>query len=186
MNPVQEMAMNHSHRMRGPRRWATRASVVVGALAVTLGAGVAFAAWSSNGSGTSSAKAGVAGGVTAGTATPSSTLLYPTGSASAPLAITINNPNPYPVKVSAISLGAQAQPASVSGANNASCTVTSAHVSIAAGAVNVTGLSLSIPASGSTTYTTTGNVVTMATDSDDGCQNATFTFANATVTAASG
>lgn len=184
MNPVQEMAMNHSHRMRGPRRWATRACVVTGALAVTLGAGVAFAAWSSNGSGTSSAKAGVAGGVTAGTATPSSTLLYPTGSASAPLAITINNPNPYPVKVSAISLAAQSAPASVVTPNNASCTTSTAHVTTSN--VSVTGLSLSIAAGGSTTYTTTGNVVSMATDSDDGCQNATFTFANATVTAASG
>lgn len=194
---TQEMTMNGtslnlsaqlaapSRRRQSGTRWTRRMSVIGSALTVTLSAGIAFASWSSTGVGTSSAKAGAALALTAGTATPSGTLLYPTGAASAPLAVTITNPNPYAVKVTGVVLAAQSAPAGVSGANNASCTTATALVTTAA--VNVTGANLlAIPANSTATYTTATNFVSMGTNSDDGCQNATFTFANATVTAVSG
>jgi hypothetical protein len=175
-----------ARRERGGRgHWSKRATVVGAVVCATLGTGIAVAAWSSSGVGASSAKAGVALGVTAGTATPSGTLLYPTGAASAPLAVTITNPNPYPVKVTNVTLAAQSAPATVVTPNNASCTTATALVSTSA--VNVSNANLlSIPANSTATYTTPTNVVTMGLASDDGCQNATFTFANATVTASSG
>jgi hypothetical protein len=81
------------------RKLFTRTSTVaVAAVAVTT-AGVAFAAWTSNGVGSGSAAAGANMDISATTAKTSG-LLYPSGTAA--VTLTLVNPNPYPVKVTEI------------------------------------------------------------------------------------
>ena len=77
-----------------------RLAVLGGVLLVLAGAGVAFAAYLSSGTGSGQTRSSVAVNSTISSTTPGAQL-YP-GSTST-YTVAINNPNPYPVKVVSIS-----------------------------------------------------------------------------------
>jgi hypothetical protein len=160
-------------------------TVVIGVLvaSVSLG-GVALAGnWITNGAGTGAAKAGTAQSVTAPTLTVSTStsgLLVPNGTSA--VAVSVTNPNNFQVVVSGISVSAAGTPTSV--VPSGSCTTANAKVSIAAVSTFTLGTG-AIPAGQTVSFTSTTSPVTMAIDSDNNCQNASFGF-SASVTAAAG
>ena len=159
----------------GPRR-ARRTGIVTAVVLtamLSLG-GLAFASWTSSGTGNSSAKASTAVAPTttavAGSAITTG-LLYPTGTGNA--VITVNNPNPYPVKVTSVAANGTVTASGGSGTcSTTGVTLTSSNPGTA------------VAANGSATATLAG-AVAMANTSDNGCQGATFTIP-VTVTIESG
>ena len=145
---------------RSKRSMKKRLGVLGGVLLAFLGAGVAFAAYLSSGSGTGATTASTAA---SSTISPGSTgtALYPGGSTN--YTVTINNPNPYPVKVTSISAASSA----ATGTSNACVagTVTSPALTNPSG---------TIAANGTGTYTL---VATMIANPDNSCQGASFTMA---------
>lgn len=85
------------------RKISKRSAVVLGAAGVVVVAGVAYAAWSSTGTGTGSVSSTTS---TNSVITPagSGSVLYPGGGTD--FTVTIDNPNAYPVVVTSISAGA--------------------------------------------------------------------------------
>jgi len=139
------------------RRISKRTAVVLGAAGTVLVAGVAYAAWTSTGSGT---------GSVASTTSVNSTIdpaglgdaLYP-GSGT-DFTVTINNDNDYPVVVNSISAGSS----DVTLGGCAAGTVTSPAVSNPAG---------TILAHGTKTYTLHA---TMSATATNACKSQTFTL----------
>ncbi|MGK5680709.1 hypothetical protein [Actinoplanes sp. URMC 104] len=154
------------------RKSVKHAAVVGAALAVTVGAGAAYAAWSVRGAGNIEASATNAqalnfdGTVTVGD-------LYPGGSATGK--VTINNPNPFPVKLTGMTLqksfgnlggGVSGKD---SGCNADEAIVLSPNVGALAAGKEVPKngqLILEVPAA-----------VTMTNKANDFCQGAKFTYA---------
>lgn len=155
--------------MRKTQMNKTQKTAVVGGtvLAIAVG-GVAFAAWTSTGTGSGSVTAGSAKNlvVTGSTATD----LYP--SESKTISFTVKNENSYAVKLSSL-----APTVSVSG--GAGCTVANSLVTAATQAFDASAQR--IASNGTTVVPVT---VSMGADADNGCQGATFTI-SATATAAS-
>jgi hypothetical protein len=146
-------------------RWFRRAPLLVGivvALVTGLGAGTAFAFFEGSGSGSKGATIGTPAPVTvlAATGTPS-TELIPGGTAD--LTLTLDNPNSYPVVITGIS---QDGSVTVSGGIG-TCSTTGVSVP------TQSGLSYTVQ-SGSTVVVHIANGAAMATDSDSGCQGASF------------
>jgi hypothetical protein len=175
---------------RGTERqsqWGRR-TAAMGATALTvMGVGIAYASWSTNGSGIATASAGSALPVnaTVQAVTSSSTLLYP--GVSAPLIVNVHNPNSFSVKISAITLTNNQQPSSVGGSlkNSTTCTAAASAVTLV-GASSLTSLTTPIAAGGDATVNLPGGVA-MGLGSDDGCQGGSFTFTTGVlVTAAAG
>ena len=151
------------------RRWLTLPAGIAAtvAVAVVLAGGVAYAAWTSSGSGTATAKAGTASApttTTLGGSAVTSGFLYPGTSGDA--VIQVNNPNSYPVNVTAIA------PAGAVTASGGSGTCTTTGVSFST--QNPTSGN-SIGANSSATLALK-NAVAMSANSDSGCQGATFTI----------
>ncbi|MGW6448639.1 hypothetical protein [Lentzea sp. NPDC055074] len=84
------------------RRYVRRSVIVLAAATAALGSGVAYAAWTSSGTGNATATAATAQApvVTGGAVTTG--LLYPGSTGNA--AVTVRNPNAYPVKVTSVAL----------------------------------------------------------------------------------
>ncbi|WP_370945579.1 hypothetical protein AB5J62_41780 [Amycolatopsis sp. cg5] len=161
-----------SHRRVPQRRLRPRHYVIVGGVtAVALTGGIAYAAWSSTGSGSASAKAGTAQAPTTGVTAVTVGDLYPGGKGTAK--VLVNNPNPYPVKVTTIA-----------GAGAATATGGSGTCSTTGVTFTTQTLSSPVAANGSATLTL-ADAVSMSTASDNGCQNAGFTIP-VTVTVVSG
>ena len=133
--------------------------------AFLLSCGVAAAAWSSNGTGSATAKAATAQGVTTSAVAVTTGLLYPGGTGD--LVLQVNNPNPFPVRVSAVAAG--------SGSVTASGGIGTCATHGVALSATQSGLTFDIAASSSGTRTFAG-VVSMSTASESGCQGATFTI----------
>ena len=133
--------------------------VAGGVVASMLASGVAWAAWTADGTGNGYAKATTAQVLTTSTAT-ASPQLYPGGSGD--VKVTINNPNPYAVNVTSIT-GNGAITADLAG-----CTTTGVSFT------NKTG-SWNVAANGSSTVTLTG-AASMSNASDNACQGAVFTI----------
>lgn len=137
-----------------------RVLTVVAALAVFLGAGVAFAAWTTNGTGSGYAKARTAQALTTSSIAAVEGL-YPGGAGNVKLSI--NNPNPYTVSLSAI--------------NGTGSGITSGNSTCdASNSVSFTnqnsGWNL-LPGDNEITLT---NAALMSTGSVDACQGLTFTI----------
>jgi hypothetical protein len=145
------------------RRWAPAIVGIAAVNAVVLGTGIAYAAWTTNGSGSATAKAGTAQSLTTTVAAVTTGLLYPNGPAG-DVKITINNPNAYPVRVTAVNGNGTITAAGGTG----TCTTTGVTYT------NQTG-TWDVAASNSGTFTLTG-AVSMTNTSQDGCQGATFTI----------
>ena len=130
-------------------------TMVISAVAVlAVGGGVAYAAWSSSGSGTGSA-ASTTSVNSSITATDAAAGLFPGRTVA--YTVTINNPNAYPVKVTSISAGSSNE---VNGC--AAGTVTSPAV---------TNPGDVVAANGSAVYTLQA---TMNADASDACKSQNF------------
>jgi hypothetical protein len=149
--------------LRRERSRGRYAVVLVGVPLAGVLATAAYAAWTTNGTGTASAKAGTATPLTTSAVAVTTGLLYPNGPAG-DVKITINNPNPYPVLVTQIASGGTVTAAGGTGA----CTTTGVTFTTQSG-------SFPVPATNSATFTLAG-AASMSSASQDGCQNATFTI----------
>lgn len=140
----------------------SRAAIVLiaGAGLTVLASGTAFAYWTTVGAGTGAATATTAAPLTtSGVVTAAG--LYPGGSAGGSLRI--SNPNPFSVSVTAATFAPVAAPSSACVTTGVSFTPTTSPTAQAP-LVIAPGGTVSLP------YT-----VSMSSDSDDGCQGATFT-----------
>lgn len=155
-----------------------RTAVVAAATAAaTLAAGgLAFAYWTTNGAGNAAAAAGAALPVTANTGTISTaggTLLYPNTAVAG--VINIHNPNPFPVTITGVTLTASSSPTVTGAAVPATCTPGASLVTLTPGTYSVASNTIGANADG--VAVTTTPAIAMGLNSDDGCRNATFTFA---------
>jgi hypothetical protein len=132
-------------------------------LLVALAGTVAFAAWTTNGSGDGYARAGTAQALTTvdvSATTPAT--LYP--GVSGDVRLRINNPNPYPVRVTAVSGNG-----TITSDAGASC-----DASTGVTFTNQTGLTLDVAANSQATFTLSG-AAAMSNASHTSCQGAVFT-----------
>ena len=144
------------------RRVTKKLTVGAMFMGLALAASIAFAAWTTSGSGSGYVAAGSEQHLTTLSVAASTTsVLYPTGSAD--VTVRINNPNTYKVLVTNINNGTGSI---VSG--NATCD--------ASNGVSYTNQSgtWTIPASGTLTVTL-ANAASMSNASVDACQGQTFT-----------
>lgn len=133
-------------------------------LVVLAAVGLAYAAWTSSGSGSGYAKAGTAQQLTTVDVSANTTAtLYPGSNGN--VRIKIANPNPYPVRVTDVT----GNGAITADAGHASC------VSTGVTFTNQTGQSIDVAANGDTETTLT-NAASMSNASDNGCQGAVFTI----------
>jgi hypothetical protein len=130
---------------------------------LTLGAGIAFAAWTASGAGTGRAAATSAALVTVSVASGVPDL-YP-GASDGDLYFSLDNPNPYPVTFTAMAPGA----GGVVSSDEENCPAT--NVSLAP----TSSITVAVGA-GATTSTSIVDVVSMAEGAPDGCQGVTFDF----------
>ena len=138
--------------------WARRVvSGAVGAAALVMAGGVAYAVWTTNGTGATTAKTGKAAALEA-QATIVGGPLYP--GATADLKVVVTNSNASPVTVTTVSAGAVTA--------GPGCTTPGVTVTTSGAA------SFVVPANGSVTRTLT-TAVAMSTASSSNCQGATFT-----------
>ncbi len=144
----------------------TRKSRLIGGAITLLVLGVVgfvYAAWTASGTGSGTAKAIDGQAVTTSAVAITNGDLYP--GASGGVHFQINNPNPYPVRVTAI-----AGTGTITSDAGAAC-----DASTGVSFTNQTGLTIDIPASGSTTVVRP-NAAQMSNASDTTCQGATFTI----------
>jgi hypothetical protein len=138
------------------------------ALAVLLVAGVAFALWTAQGTGSGRARATTAVNATVNpvncTPEPACVDLYP-GYTGGDLYFTITNTNPYEITFTDMTAGA----VTVDAAHAAACPASSITVQSP-----VTGLSLVAPANSTTAQQSINDVVSMNAAAPDGCQGASF------------
>jgi hypothetical protein len=139
------------------RRMGVTTALVLGALIVS----VAFAAWTSTGSGSGRAKSLSAQNSTV-TARTGAADLYP-GFTNGDLYFTVNNPNPYDVTFTSATFGA------VTSSDTTACP--SSNVTVDASASD---LSLTVPAGSAGTDLQIDDVVNMLADAPNGCQDKTF------------
>ena len=150
-----------------------RRTIAVGGamLAMLLSAGVVFALWSAQGTGSGRARAttAVTATVTPVNCTPSPACidLYP-GFTDGDLYFTITNANPYDITFTNMTAGA----ITVDAGHAAGCPSTSITVDSP-----VTGLSLVAPANSTTAQLSIADVVNMILAAPDGCQGASFDIA---------
>lgn len=154
-------------------RFITRKKIAAATAATALGVGgvIAYAAWTSSGSGNGTVSARSASALVVADATTATTL-YPTGTAN--LVVTLTNNNAYNVAVTAISQGVLSSGAPTA----AAITVDSNHSSCNVSSVTLTAPALSgvVVAGNGGTYTLTlHNAVAMDNTAADACQGATFT-----------
>lgn len=151
--------------MRIKKRWFA-AGVALASLAT--GAGVAYAAWSTTGSGSGAGRALVAQAVTVNPVTPnqSAAALYPGGPAGW-VYLSITNPNPYDVQITHVAWG---MPAS---ADPTDCP--NSNVSVDANAP--TTLNVSVPKNSTSGALQVFNVLDLSHSAPDGCQGVAFSVA---------
>lgn len=143
-------------------KFVKRVGIASIGVAVVLAATIAFAAWTTNGTGSGYVAAGSEQDLTTLSVAASTTsLLYPNGSAD--VTVKINNPNPYKVLVTAINSGT----GSIT-SGDATC-----DASNGVSYTNQSG-SWTVPAAGTLTVTLT-NAASMSNASVDACQAKTFT-----------
>jgi len=142
---------------------------ILAAVSVACGAGMVYAAWTTNGTGDACAKAGTAAAISTVDVSASTTAtLYP--GVSGDVLIKLRNPNPYPVTVTAVTGNGTITP----DAGHSGCTTTGVTFT------NQTGLTLNVPAkSGGVDgelQTSLTNAASMSNASLNACQGAVFTI----------
>ena len=129
----------------------------------TLMAGVAFAAWTADGTGSANARARTATSITV-TAVTGTADLYP-GFTNGDLSFTLTNSNPYPVTFTSMTPGA------ITSGSPTACPSSNLTVDTAS------GLSLPVAADATSATQSIADVVNLASTAPDGCQGVTFTVA---------
>lgn len=168
-------------------RWTRRLGALAIANIAVISGGIAYANWSTSGTGKATANAGAAQAVNGSVTTVASAaaLLYPGNTVG--LIVNVHNPNSFSVKISAVTLTSGTAPDAngITGAKTpAACTPAASGVTLQT--ASLTNQSVSVAANGDATVTVP-NGVGMAATSDDGCQSASFTFTSGiAVTAAAG
>jgi hypothetical protein len=134
--------------------------------AVTIGSGIAFAAWSASGTGSGAGAATTAQSLIVTPVTPAgaNASIYPGGPAG-PVFFNIQNPNPYAVTITGLSWS------SAESTNVSSCA--SSNISIDAGAP--TTVSISVPADSTASDVEVNGVLDLAHSASNGCQGVAFT-----------
>lgn len=151
------------------RRYVRRGVIVFAVMTAALGSGVAYAAWTSSGTGSATTKAGTAQAPVVSGGAVTTGLLYPTGTAIGTAVLEVGNPNPYPVRVISVA---------PNGPVPASGTCPASTVSFAAQSPNTA------IAAGGTATVTLPNSVAMIANADTTCQGKEFAIP-VTVTIAS-
>lgn len=145
------------------------------AAVAVMGAGIAFAAWTTNGAGTGSATAGTAQDLTI--SSTALTGLYPTESLS-DVAVTIDNANPYKVALSNLDLSDVTVTAAPNDPNfggvGAVCTDTEAATDITSAGLALGTATDIVDATGSTEYDTFP--LKVSNDLPNECKGASFTL----------
>ncbi|MDX6287170.1 MAG: hypothetical protein QOG53_2655 [Frankiales bacterium] len=139
-------------------------NIVTGAAiagAAVLAAGIAYAAWSSSGTGSGRASSGSAVVVTVSASTGPADL-YP-GFTAGDVSFTLTNTNPYAVTFTSMTTPGTAVSSDPTACPNVNVT-----------AVAKAGLSLVVEANSTSEPLSITDVVGMATDAPDGCQAKTF------------
>lgn len=155
-------------RQPEPRKRRTKLLLIPLAVGAALATGFAFAAWSSNASGTAEARSTTS---VDSTITPGANAadLYP--GATSTVEVSVDNPNAYPVVVTSISAGSSALV-------NATCTAgtvtTDAQALDATGLTQADGSTKVIAAGGSGTYELVSHMDGSAVEA---CKSQTFTLA---------
>lgn len=144
------------------RKLTTRTGTIAAATAATTAVGIAFAAWTTNGTGTGEAASRSAENLVVSPATTLDTL-FPTGSSD--VAVTIANPNEYKVHVSSLTLTSDGITASDGDCNAASVTYTTQDNG---------GTGWDIDGDDSITLNL-ADAVAMSNAANDDCQGNTFT-----------
>lgn len=144
-------------------RTIKKSALVGGTVLTLMGAGVAFASWTTTGTGSGAATAGTAGSLTIAQKGATVTGLFPAGTKD--VTITVTNAAQYKVKVQSVSPGTVSVDAAHSGCT-ASVVSTTAQTGLS-DVLDVTG------AGASHDYTFT---VGMDNTASDACQGATFTI----------
>jgi hypothetical protein len=146
-------------------RFTINPKVAAGVIATIfcLVAGVAFATWTSNGTGSASARARTAQTVTV-SATTGAADLYP-GFDGGDLHFTLTNANPYGIEFTAMTPGV------VTSSSPVACPATNLDVDAES------GLSLAVGADTTSGALSIADVVTLDGAAPDGCQGVTFTVA---------
>jgi hypothetical protein len=143
-------------------RLKKRALIVAVIAATALGTSLAWAAWTTSGSGTGYAKAASSSSLTLGDASAATSAdLYP--GAVGDLKVKVTNPNAFPVEITAVTGGGGAT-SNAGAACNAATGVAFA---------DQTGLALELDAGETDTFTLT-DAVTMSNASANACQGALF------------
>jgi hypothetical protein len=167
----------------GFKPWTKRMVAVGSTLALTAGAGVAYAAWTSSatGAGTSKATSFIAPTMAAGTAPAGQ--LYPGLTADGStvggdVTVKVSNTNPFPVLITGIAAGTGA----ITSDAGANCTDQGANppnptgVSIITKSSGLTGTNLTVPANTNNVNVTINKVASMSPSSATGCQSAQINF----------
>jgi hypothetical protein len=159
-------------------KFAKKLGAALAVVVVIFAAGIAYAAWTSSGTGSGSAKATTAqalGTVSADVTTiAAADKLYP-GQANGKAVIKITNPNPYSVRVTGVSFDTSSYVSSDQGANCTDAPATTHPTGVSFN--NQSGLTMDVPAnSAGTQFTLPAGSVSMNNTSDTLCQGATFTI----------
>ena len=158
-----DVVMPRRSFIRPERKLGRYAIPLVGVPLVGVLATASYAAWTTNGSGSASAKAGTSTALTTSAVAVTTGLLYPNGP-TGDVKITVNNPNPYAVRITQIAGSGTVTAAGGTG----TCTTTGVTFTTQNGTFDVA-------ANNSATFTFTG-AASMSNASENGCQNATFTI----------
>ena len=147
--------------MRTLKKW----KVVGGLTGLMMIGGIAFAAWTANGTGSGYAKATNAQALTTLDVSASTVAdLYP-GQTNGDLLVRISNPNPYPVQITSISQDT----GSIETVSNDTTCEAATGVSLD----SASSLTWAVPASSAATHTL-ADAVNMTNASDNACQGETF------------
>lgn len=142
-------------------RLGNRLAVVTAGTVVAATAGIAFAAWTVDGSGSGAATTATAKDLTV-VASSVDTGIYPGGPAG-DVGFKVTNPNPFDVRLTSVSYGQLGTGASACAAQ---------HVTLAQNAP--TSVDLLVPA-GQTVTSTIDGVLSLASAADDSCQGVPLT-----------
>jgi hypothetical protein len=150
-------------RDRRERRRRRIVAIVAWTMALVVPAGLGYALWSANGTGSGAAKATSAVALTISTGTASGDL-YP-GFTGGDVFLEVSNPNPYAVDLTSAAFG------TVTSSDPTNCPASNISTTSSA------SLSLHVAASSTDQAVTIPDVVTLDSSAPDGCQGVTFTIA---------
>ncbi|RBY75723.1 hypothetical protein DQ239_16665 [Blastococcus sp. TF02-09] len=175
-------ACTHTHATPA-RRNRRRALVIFSTSLLLVGGGVAWAAWSTSGTGAATAKATTADSLVVGPGTPVGTLYpkpaggYGSGTVGA-VHTTVSNPNAYPVRITQATVGA----ITITPALGKTCAPGSV-VASTAGPMTLTS-PIALAANAAPAAVEIPGAIEMISSAEDGCQGASIGL-TLTLTAAS-